>query len=154
MKILELINENLISLDLQSTTKEKVVDELALLLFQNGLVTDKDLLVNEVMKRERHSSTGIGFGIAIPHAKSSIVKKPSLVFGKSKQGVDYESMDDEPAYIFFLIAVPETSLDLHLKTLATLSRKLIDDEFRESLLHATTKKEVLTLLKKVDKENK
>ena len=78
--------------------------------------------------------------------KSPFVKTTSLVFGRSENGIDYESMDDEKAHIFFLIAVPDGGVDLHLKALATLSRKLVDDEFREDLMKATTKASILALL--------
>lgn len=152
MKIVELINEDLINLDLQAQTKPAVVKELVDLLAKNGITDDAKTLYDVAMAREAHSSTGVGFGIAIPHAKTEVVKKASLVFGRSKTGIDYESMDDEPAFIFFLIAVPNTNDDLHLKTLAALSRKLIDEEFREGLLNASSKEAVLDILSTLNKE--
>lgn len=152
MKISELITEDLIVLSLESTTKPDVISELVHVLYKNEIIADEAYLVNEVMKRENHSSTGIGFGIAIPHVKSSVVAKPTLVFGRSSIGIDYESMDDEKAYIFFLIAVPESGVDLHLRALATLSRKLVDDEFRDALFNAKSKVEIMSLLSSIKGE--
>lgn len=152
MNINALINEDLIKLSLESTSKEAVIKELVMILHEQKRIESIDEIYEAVMARENHSSTGIGFGIAIPHVKSSYVLEPSLVFGFHKDGIDFESMDDEKAHLFFLIAVPSGGVDLHLKALALLSRKLVDDEFRESLYQATSKIDILNILKQV-KEN-
>ena len=117
MNITELLNVNLIKLELTSKTKEDVIIEMATILDENGKLLDKDKYVKAVQDREKEFSTGIGMGIAIPHGKSSGVKEAALVFGRSVNGIDYQSMDDELANIFFLIAVPEESSDEHLKIL-------------------------------------
>lgn len=148
MNITELLNANLIKLELNSKTKEDVIKEMAKLLEENGKLLDKDKYIKAVLDREKEFSTGIGMGIAIPHGKSSGVKEPALVFGRSSGGIDYQSMDDESAHLFFLIAVPEESSDEHLKILSQISRKLMHSELRDSLMKASTSEEIITLLEK------
>ena len=148
MNITEILSANLIKLKLTSKTKEDVINEMASILDENGKLIDKDKYIKAVKDREKEFSTGIGMGIAIPHGKSSGVKEASLVFGRSVDGIDYQSMDDELAHIFFLIAVPEESSDEHLKILSQLSRKLMHKDLRESLMKATSAGQVITLLEK------
>jgi len=151
MKITDLINENLICLDLQSTTKKSVIVELATLLLKEGRISELPGFIQEIEAREELGSTGFGYSTAIPHAKTSFVLQPSLVFAKSKEGLDYESLDGEPTYLFFMIAAPGEGANLHLQILAKLSRNLIYDEFRDALQKASTKEEVLAILKNIDK---
>ena len=148
MNITELLSVNLIKLELTSKTKEDVIKEMSKMLDENGKLLDKDKYVKAVLDREKEFSTGIGMGIAIPHGKSSGVKEAALVFGRSRGGIDYQSMDDELAHVFFLIAVPEESSDEHLKILSQISRKLMHKELRESLMNASSPEEVITLLEK------
>ena len=152
MNMTNLIDETLIQLNLKSKTKTEVISEMVSMLHKANRISDEKSICEEVMKREAHGSTGIGFGIAIPHVKSSAVLLPSLVFGQSQLGIDYESMDDEKAHLFFMIAVPDTGPDIHLKTLAKLSRHLIDDTFRIELMQAKTQNDILELLNTMDKE--
>ncbi|MFT5872879.1 MAG: fructose-specific phosphotransferase system IIA component [Clostridium sp.] len=146
MNITELLNVNLIKLELTSKTKEDVIKEMAKMLDENGKLLDTEKYIKAVLDREKEFSTGIGMGIAIPHGKSSGVKEPALVFGRSTGGIDYQSMDDEPAHLFFLIAVPEESSNEHLKILSQISRKLMHSELRDSLMNASSAKEIITLL--------
>jgi len=146
MNITELLNVNLIKLELTSKTKEDVIKEMANLLDEDGKLLDKEKYIKAVTDREKEFSTGIGMGIAIPHGKSSGVKEAALVFGRSTNGIDYQSMDDELAHIFFLIAVPEESSNEHLQILAQISRKLMHKELRDSLMSATSPEEIITLL--------
>ena len=148
MNITELLSVNQIKLELTSKTKEDVIKEMVKILDENGKLLDKDKYIQAVIDREKEFSTGIGMGIAIPHGKSSGVKEPALVFGRSMDGIDYESMDDEPAQLFFLIAVPEESSNEHLKILSQISRKLMHKELRESLMKASSAEEIITLLQK------
>ncbi|MBW9158612.1 PTS sugar transporter subunit IIA [Clostridium tagluense] len=146
MNITELLNVNLIKLELNSKTKEDVIKEMVTILDKDGKLLDVDKYLQAVLDREAEFSTGIGMGIAIPHGKSSGVKEPALVFGRSVDGIDYQSMDDELAHIFFLIAVPEESSDEHLKILGQISRKLMHSELRDSLMKASSAEEIITLL--------
>lgn len=146
MNITELLNANLIRLELTSKTKEDVIKEMAKMLDENGKLLDTEKYIKAVLDREKEFSTGIGMGIAIPHGKSSGVKEAALVFGRSTGGIDYQSMDDEAAHLFFLIAVPEESSNEHLKILSQISRKLMHSELRDSLMSASSAKEIITLL--------
>lgn len=143
MEIKDVLDVKLMILDLKSRNKKDVIEELINPLVKEGIVEDKSSFINTVMEREAQSTTGIGMGIAIPHGKSTVVSKPSIVFGKSVEGIDYEALDNEPSHIFFLIAVPHGSNDAHLKVLSQLSRKLMHDEIRTSLMKVTCEEDVV-----------
>ncbi len=149
MKINEFMDERYIKLNLEATTKEGIIRELAQVLDDQGVVSDYEKLVDDILVRESLSSTGIGLRIGLPHAKSAHILKPSIAFGRSKKGVEFESMDQEKAHIFFMICMPEEGFNLHLKVLAMLSRSLIEPSFREALETAETIDEVMTLLNQV-----
>ncbi|MDF2502610.1 PTS sugar transporter subunit IIA [Clostridium sp.] len=129
----DMFSKERINFNLKANSKEKVIDELIEVLYEDGKVTDKEELKKAVIKREEEFSTGIGMGIAIPHGKCSAVKEATITFGLSKMGIDYQSMDDKPAHLFFLIAVPEESSDVHLRALSEISRKLMHTDVREKL---------------------
>lgn len=152
MKIKELIGDNIVKIGLEATTKTGVIDELVQLLYKDGRISEIEGFKAEIIKREEIGSTGIGFGVAIPHAKTEYVVKPSLAFGLSVDGVDYDSMDGEPAHIVFMIAAPAEGANLHLQTLAKLSRKLIYDDFRDQLKNIKSKNELLKVLETIDEE--
>ncbi|AST57239.1 MULTISPECIES: PTS sugar transporter subunit IIA [Thermoanaerobacterium] len=146
----EILDKDMMIFDLKSNDKLSVLKELIKPLAAKGAIDDEDKFLDVVLKREEEYSTGIGMGVAIPHGKSSLVKKASLVFGKSKEGIDYNSMDGKPAHLFFLIAAPENSDNLHLKILAKLSRSLMHEEVREELNKAETYEDVVNAFKKYE----
>lgn len=117
-----------------------------------GKLSDIAQFKEAIHNRESQSTTGIGEGIAIPHAKVAAVKSPAIAFGKSKEGVDYQSLDGQPAHLFFMIAAPEGGAQTHLDALAKLSGILMDDKVRESLLHANSPEEVLQIIDNSDDE--
>ena len=129
-------------MDLQGTTKEGVIDEMISGLSANGIINDAAVYKEGIMKRESQTSTGLGDGIAMPHAKNKAVIKPAVVFAKSAAGVDYASLDGQPAHLFFMIAAPEGANNVHLEVLASLSRLLINPDFTASLKKAQTPEEV------------
>ena len=129
-------------MDLQGTTKEGVIDEMIASLSANGIINDVAVYKEGIMKRESQTSTGLGDGIAMPHAKNKAVIKPAVVFAKSAAGVDYASLDGQPAHLFFMIAAPEGANNVHLEVLASLSRLLINPDFTASLKKAKTPEEV------------
>ncbi|HRF52667.1 MAG TPA: fructose PTS transporter subunit IIA, partial [Trichococcus flocculiformis] len=129
-------------MDLQGTTKEGVIDEMIAGLSTNGIINDAAVYKEGIMKRESQTSTGLGDGIAMPHAKNKAVIKPAVVFAKSAAGVDYASLDGQPAHLFFMIAAPEGANNVHLEVLASLSRLLINPDFTASLKKAKTPEEV------------
>lgn len=148
MKLNELINEDLIKLELEASNKKDAIRELIDILQQAGKVSNRKKFEKAVFNREKEGTTGIGYGVAIPHGKSKGVKETSLVFGRKKDGIDFESLDGDTAKIFFMIAVPEKSDSTHLNVLSRLSRALMHEELRKNLLDAKSKQKVLDLIKK------
>ncbi|GAB6099567.1 hypothetical protein JCM16358_14460 [Halanaerocella petrolearia] len=146
MKISSLLTQDLIKLDLESQTKDDVLQEMVDLLDQAGKVTSNKEFYQTILEREEKGSTGVGNGVAIPHGQDDVVTEPSLVFAKSREGVDFKSRDDKPAKIFFMIAVPKGGSADHLKVLSNLSRKLMHEDFRQELLGAETKEELLEVV--------
>ncbi|OKP75520.1 PTS fructose transporter subunit IIC [Paenibacillus sp. P3E] len=145
MKITDLMIKETMIMNLQAVSKEAAIDELIASLTASGRINDPVLFKEKILAREAQSSTGIGGGIAMPHAKTKAVNEATVVFAKSAAGVDYASLDDEPAKLFFMIAAPEGAGNMHLRTLAALSRLLIESEFIEALMNARTPDEVTAL---------
>ncbi|PKM50941.1 MAG: PTS mannose transporter subunit IIAB [Firmicutes bacterium HGW-Firmicutes-7] len=145
-----IINEKLINLQVNDRTKEAIIQELAKMACEEGRIGDVDAYVKAVLKREDEYSTAVGFGVAIPHGKTNAVKEPFLVFAKV-QSVEWNALDGEPVDLVFMIGVPEESAgSLHLKILASISRKLMKEEFREGLRQSKTPEEIMKLLKSSD----
>ncbi|NRD76779.1 PTS sugar transporter subunit IIA [Bacillus sp. BRMEA1] len=151
MKLTDLISLELIDTDVKGSSKESVIDEMIEKLEQSGGINSKRKFKKAILAREKESTTGIGFSIAIPHGKSKAVVKPSVVFGLKKSGVDWESYDGTPAKIIFMIAVPEDAAgNDHLKILQLLSRKLMNEEYRQQLLAVNTKEQAYELLGQIE----
>lgn len=144
--IQELFTKNLFVPELKATTKQEAIVEMVDVLDGAGLLNDKGAYLQAVLDREGEYSTGIGMGVAIPHGKSKGVSTPSLVFARSQGGVDFDSMDEKPSYLLFLVAVPEDSADTHLKVLSSLSRKLMHQEVRDSLMNADSYEAIVQIL--------
>ncbi|MEH7075372.1 PTS fructose transporter subunit IIABC [Neobacillus drentensis] len=154
MKITELLSKNTILLNIEGNQKEQTINQLVDVLFNAGKITDRDEFKAAILKREQQSTTGIGDGIAIPHAKTKAVKEAAIVFGKSAAGVNYESLDGKPAHLFFMIAAPDGANNTHLEALARLSGLLMKAEVRYDLLKATTPEEIIDTINRNDKEEK
>ncbi len=152
MKISDLLIKDRINLDVKSTNKVDIIKELAKLHEKTGVLNDYDGYVKALMAREEQSSTGIGEGIAIPHAKTEYVKEPALAMGRKPEGIDYDSLDGEPATLFFMIAAPDGANNTHIETLARLSQLLLDDDFKAALENAKTADEVLDIINKAEAE--
>lgn len=154
MKISDFLCNKAVVADLAATTKKGVIEELIDLLIKCGAI-DKKLrakIIEILLAREALGSTAIGQGIAIPHGKCENVKELTAALGISKKGVDFDSLDGEPAYIFFLLVAPIDSAGPHLKALARISRLLKDKYFRENLKSAKDEKAILTLLTQEDSQ--
>ncbi|MEH7500424.1 fructose-specific PTS transporter subunit EIIC [Neobacillus drentensis] len=154
MKITELLSKNTILLNVEGNRKEETIDQLVEVLFHAGKISDRAEFKAAILKREEQSTTGIGDGIAIPHAKTKVVKEAAIVFGKSAAGVNYESLDGKPAHLFFMIAAPEGANNTHLEALARLSGLLMKAEVRYELLKATTPEEIIETINRYDKDEK
>ncbi|WP_028399993.1 PTS fructose transporter subunit IIABC [Ectobacillus panaciterrae] len=152
MKITELLKRDTIIIQLQASSKPEAIEELAEKLAAAGRLHNKEQFKEAILAREAQSTTGIGEGIAIPHAKTAAVKTPSICFAKSESGVNYESLDGQPAHLFFMIAASEGANNAHLETLSRLSTLLMDTEFRSKLMKAQTEEEVLQLIDEKEQE--
>jgi nitrogen PTS system EIIA component len=152
MKIAEILSPETIVAQLHGDTKAKVLTELAECLCKGHPEITFDRLLAVLNERERLGSTAIGDGIAIPHGKLRGINQILGVFGRSREGVDFESLDGNPTHLFFLLVAPEDSASLHLKALARVSRLFKDTAFRQRLLEAGDAAELYQLLK--DEDNK
>ncbi|HDR7891163.1 TPA: PTS fructose transporter subunit IIABC [Bacillus toyonensis] len=146
-KLTDITNLELIETDLKGETRDDIIDEMIQKLKHVGALHSVTEFKQAIMNREQESTTGIGINIAIPHGKSDAVRKPSVVFGIKQSGVDWKSLDGTEAKLIFMIAVPkENEGNQHLKILQMLSRKLMNDSYRERLLSVQTKEEAYKLL--------
>ncbi|MGD6855786.1 fructose-specific PTS transporter subunit EIIC [Bacillus infantis] len=149
-KLTDITNVDLIDISLEGEKRDDVIDELIERFDAAGVLSSKEAYKQAILNREAQSSTGLGMNIAIPHGKSHSVKRPAVAFGIKREGVDWSSLDGTDAKLIFMIAVPEQSAgDAHLKILQMLSRKLMDDEFREQLLKAESKEQAYQLLEEI-----
>ncbi|HEM2751125.1 TPA: PTS sugar transporter subunit IIA [Streptococcus suis] len=145
MKIQDVLKKDVMLLDLQATSKEAVIDEMITSLVDKGYVTDFDVFKTGIMNREAQTTTGLGDGIAMPHAKNAAVKEATVLFAKSNKGVDYASLDGQPTDLFFMIAAPEGANDTHLAALAELSKYLMKPGFADKLRSVSSPEEVISV---------
>lgn len=153
MRITELLTRETILLSLSANSKLDAVEELVGVLERAGKITDQKVFKDAIIRREEQSTTGVGDGIAIPHAKTSVVKDAAIVFGRSHAGVEYESLDGQPAHLFFMIAAPEGANNTHLEALARLSTILMKADAREKLLGAESADDVLDIIDSYDQDD-
>ncbi len=150
LKILDFLDPAAVTVELSATNKKGVLEELTAMLARDGKVKDAKVTVDVLLEREKLGSTGIGQGIAIPHAKTDQAPQVTAAFGLSKKGVQFDALDGEPAYIFFLLVAPPDAAGLHLKALARISRLLKDKFFRQSLRDVKDAAEVLKIIRDED----
>ncbi len=152
MKIIEFLCKDALASDLKATTKTDVITEMVQALIEAGAIEKKykNKVIDILMAREALGSTAIGQGIAIPHGKSDCTDKLVATLAISKKGINFDSLDGEPAHIFFLLVAPIDSAGPHLKALARVSRLLKDKFFRDSLKNTKTTKEMLELISRED----
>ncbi len=153
MKITEFLDHRGVKLDLQATEKEDVLKELVDVLAEVKDIGDKKTILKALIERESLGSTGIGQGIAIPHGKTDKLKEITAVLGISRKGVNFEALDGEVVYLFFLLVAPKDNPGPHLKALAQISRLLRDSFFCDSLKHCKTADEVFELICKEEEKN-
>lgn len=149
MKILDVLKKESIITDLKSTDKKGVLEELVASVATMADANPEEM-VRVLLDRERLGSTGIGNGIGIPHGKLQGLDKLVLGFGISRKGVDFESMDNRPTYLFFLLITPEDSTGPHLKLLARISKILKNSSFREKLMNASSGDEIFETIREAD----
>ncbi len=146
MKIIEIFRKEYIIEELKAKTKRDVLVELSGVIHRENGAASHENIVKTLLDREKLGSTGIGDGIAIPHGKLADLDELLVTFGRSKEGVDFDSMDGKPANLFFLLLAPESTTGLHLKALAKISKMLKDNAFRKRLLEARSKEELYLII--------
>ncbi|MCX8015331.1 MAG: fructose PTS transporter subunit IIA [candidate division WOR-3 bacterium] len=150
LKISDIILNDGIILNVQNSEKIGVIRELAQKLIEQNLITNTDEFFSAILRRENLESTGIGQGVAIPHARTSAVKNIAIVFGRSLGGVDFSSLDGQPSHLIFLIAAPDHMKTEYIMTLARLSRLLRRSEVRSALMAAQTSQDVIEIIKQYE----
>jgi len=152
MKLSEIFKPQSVIHDLKSHDKKGVLEELSQVITEQEKSLNKGTLLQVLLERERLGSTAIGDGVALPHGKLRELDKLLISFGRSIDGLDFDSIDEQPAYLFFLLLAPENSAGMHLKFLAKMSRMLKDGNFRQRLMGAKTREEIYKIIIDRDEE--
>ncbi len=152
MRLSEILDSKNIIPDLKARDKKKALEELAETIVNSRPSMDKNALVKVLLERERLGSTGIGDGVAIPHGKFHGISEPVISFGRSIKGLDFESMDGQPVFLFFLLVAPENSASVHLKALARIAKLLKNSSFRKTLMEIPTRQELYKTIIQNDEE--
>ena len=150
MRIKDILSPESMIMDLHATTKDEAINEMADLEVATGIVNNKEKFVESIWAREKESTTGIGGGIAMPHARNEYINKARVLFAKSEKGVDYDSLDQQPVHLFFMITAPAGADNTHLQALAKLSSLLINPDLVEKLKAAKTADEVIDLFSQAE----
>jgi PTS system nitrogen regulatory IIA component len=152
MKILDLLSMDSIVPELKGRTKKQVLEELIEAVKQNKPGIDSDRLMKVLLERERLGSTGIGDGIAIPHGKLRDIDDLVLSFGRSSEGIDFESMDGKPVHLFFLLVAPESCAGIHLRALARIARLLKNGTVRKRLAKVDSREDIFSIIQQEDED--
>ena len=150
MRIKDILSPESMIMDLKATTKDEAINEMADLEVATGIVNNKEKFVESIWTREKESTTGIGGGIAMPHARNEYINKARVLFAKSEKGVDFDSLDQQPVHLFFMITAPAGADNTHLQALAKLSSLLINPDLVEKLKAAKTADEVIDLFSQAE----
>ena len=152
MKIMDILVRDAVILNLDVRTKREALEEMSAALAKVEPQIEADRLLEVLLEREALQSTGIGEGVAIPHGKYNGLSQPMVSFGRSHRGLDFESMDGQPAFLFFLLVAPENSTSIHLKALARIAKILKSSSFRKALMEVPTKEELYQTIIQNDDE--
>lgn len=150
MKLSKFCDESLVVFNLKATDKTGIIQELVDLVSNSNMIKDAEQLLKDVVDRENLVTTGVGYGVAFPHAKTRAVKGIVIAFGRSAKGVDFDAMDHKPVHLFFLIAAPEDAIGAHLNVMARLSYLMKSEKNRQKLMEASSPGDVLALMDNVD----
>jgi len=152
MKLIELLSPDAIIPELQNTTKEGVIEEICKVMSEVWPECDLEKITSALLAREKLGSTGIEYGVAIPHAKISSIKNIRIAVGKSTPGIEFQAHDGKPSHLFFVLLAPDSSAGIHLKTLARLSRLLKDENVRVRLLEASSNDALYDIIRTEDEK--
>lgn len=146
----DLLEIDTIKLELEARKKNEALQELVELLHRAGRIRDPEATLGGLIDREKLTSTGIGSGIAIPHLLSPDVEQTVMAFGRKREGLRFDSVDNQPVNLIFLLVGPKHQEYAHLRLLSHLSRLLRDSGFRQTLLEADTPEEILQVLRRAE----
>jgi len=152
MKISDYLRSDLCIMQMQAKTKEEAVKEISLKLAQEGKINDMDKFIRDILEREGLGSTGIGHGIAVPHARTDTVSDFVIGFGRSSEGINFNAIDGENVNLIFLMGANPKELNLYLRLLAELSKFLMKASFRRELMEAKGGDDVLAAIKRSEEE--
>ena len=152
MNLLDILSLESTIVDLQGESKEEIITELVNSLPVSDSITDRDQVLQAVLDREKIMSTGIGDGIAIPHGKSAAVTELVAAMGTQRRGMDFDALDGEPAYVFFLLVSPANVSGPHIKALARISRLLKNEEFKKKLVEANSAEEIIATIEAAERD--
>ena len=152
MNLLDILSAESTIVDLQGESKEDIIAELVNSLPVGDAITDREQVLQAVLDREKIMSTGIGDGIAIPHGKSAAVTELVAAMGTQRRGVDFDALDGEPAFVFFLLVSPANVSGPHIKALARISRLLKNEEFKKKLIDANSAKKIIATIKAAERD--
>ena len=152
MILTQILQPNCVKVPVENKDKEAVITELVDLLDANGLLLDREVALNAVLTRERTRSTGTGAGIAIPHGKCNAVKELVMAIGIAHEPIEFESVDGKPVTILILLVSPANQTGPHIQALASISRLMLNEEFKQKLEQATSAEEVYELLSDIENE--
>jgi PTS system nitrogen regulatory IIA component len=150
---MDILSAKSVIVDLKGETKEEIIEELVDALEVGEVITNRDKVLQAVLEREKIMSTGIGDGIAIPHGKSDAVARLAAALGTQKRGVDFEALDGEPAYVFFLLVSPANVSGPHIKALARISRLLKNDDFKKKLIDASSAEDIMAVIESEERNH-
>lgn len=148
MELAEIIKPQLVVYDLESTTQQEVIDQMADLFVKQEVITDKAEFIDSVFKREKTGTTGIGAGIAIPHGQADTVAESAVAIAKLKEPLEWHALDEKPVKYVFLLAIPQKGSSEHLKLLSQLAETLMDDNVRQDLVKSTSANDIIKIFKK------
>jgi fructose-specific phosphotransferase system IIA component len=146
MKLSKFCDESLITFDIKAKTKREAMEELVDLAGRSNMIRDRRELLEDILAREELVTTGVGYGVAFPHAKTGAAKGIVIAFGRSDKGIDFEAMDHQPVNLFFLIAAPEDAVGAHLNVMSSLSFMMRSEDNRAKLKKASSPGDVLALM--------
>jgi PTS system nitrogen regulatory IIA component len=153
MTLMDILSPQSVIVGLRGETKEDIIEELVDALAAGATISDREKVLQAVLEREKIMSTGIGDGIAIPHGKSDAVVRLAAALGTQKRGVDFEALDGEPAFVFFLLVSPANVSGPHIKALARISRLLKNDDFKKKLIGAANAAEIMAIVESEEREH-
>lgn len=151
MKLSKFCDESLIQFHLKGASKQAVIEELVELASSSNMIKDQGQLLRDVLEREELVTTGVGHGVAFPHAKTTSAKGIVITFGRHDKGIDFDAMDQKPVHLFFLIAAPEDAIGAHLNVMSRLSYLMKLEENRAKLMKVSSPGDVMTLLDVIQK---